>query len=412
MRDRMALGPVPLAFLALGVLALIAIGASLADARRFRRKVVESLRWSWTGYGPRVLLIVPVRGGDAQLEGNVAAMLRQEGVAHRTVFVVDDLGDSAVPALRASIAAAPSASAAIVASPSRVGYSGKASALLRGLGERTGSDEVIAFADADVRPHPRWLRTLVQPLADPGVGIATTYRWYVPRTNAMPSVARSAWNSVGLNIFFEDRYNFAWGGSNAVRAGTIDAIDVEGRWRGTLSEDLSMTDAIKSGGRTVAFVPAAIAPTFEDCSWRELRDWSTRQTAMVAVWGRHIGRYAGVMYALFNGITVLGAISLVLGLAVDSIFLVSAAMFLSNLPATAAKNRHRAQSVFLASPSLRAAWTVPPWKFALASLLVPWLVAYNLVRASRLRDVEWRGRTYRIEDGLIAPGGPPPGRGG
>ena len=133
---------------------------------------------------------------------------------------------------------------------------------------------------------------------------------------------------------------------------------------------------------------------------------------MVTVWGRHIGRYAGLTYALFNGITALGAISLVLGLWVDPIFLVAAAMFLANLPATAAKNRHRAESVFLASSSLRAGWTVPPWKFALASLLVPWLVAYNLVRASRIRDVEWRGRTYRIEGGRIAPGGPPRRRAG
>ena len=133
MARRMALSPAQIALVALGVLAVIAIGASLRDARRFRRRVLESLRWGWTSYRPRVLLIVPCRGADPQLEGNAVAILTQAGLAYRTVFVVDDLDDPAVRGVRAAIGSSPSATAAILAAPLRLGYSGKASALLGGL---------------------------------------------------------------------------------------------------------------------------------------------------------------------------------------------------------------------------------------------------------------------------------------
>ena len=385
----------------LAILALIAIAASLADAVRFRRRVRESLRWSWTSYSPNVLLIVPCRGADVELGRNIEAILRQTGVAYRTVLVVDSPDDPAAAAIRGATAGSPQAGAAVLVASPRRGYSGKASALLRGLEERTPGDEVVAFADSDIRTDPRWLRTLVQPLADPLVGSATGYRWYIPAGGAMPSVARAAWNAVGMNIFFDDRYNFAWGGSNAIRAETLGAIDVASRWRGTLSEDLALTDSVKAMGRTVAFVPAAVSPTVEGCTWRELLEWSTRQTAMVAVWGRHIGRYAALTYGVFNGISVLGVVALVLGAFVDPLYFLPAAAFLVNLPATIAKNHHRAESVFLGNPALRAMWRVRGGRFALAALLVPWLVTYNLARAGRMREVEWRGRLYRVERGTI-----------
>ena len=386
---------------ALAILALLAITASLAGAGSFRRKVRESLRWSQTAYAPRVLVVVPCRGADPQLASNLVAILRQAGLRYRTVFVVDAPDDPGVPAIRAAIEDSPMVPATIAIATVRRGYSGKASALLLGLEGRSAEDEVIAFADSDIRPDPTWLRTLVQPLADPRVGIATGYRWYVPQDNAMPSVVRAAWNAVGLNIFFDDRYNFAWGGSNAIRAETLDAIDVASRWQGTLSEDLALTDAVKATGRTVAFVPAAVSPTVEGCTWRELLAWSTRQTAMVAVWGRHIGRYAALTYAVFNGITVLGVVAFVLGAFVDPIYFVPAAAFLANLPATIVKNHHRAESVFLGNPALRPMWRVRRGRFALAALLVPWLVTYNLAKAGRMREVEWRGRRYRVERGAI-----------
>jgi len=46
-------------------------------------------------------------------------------------------------------------------------------------------------------------------------------------------------------------------------------------------------------------------------------------------------------------------------------------------------------------------WRVRRGRFALAALLVPWLVTYNLAKAGRMREVEWRGRRYRVERGTI-----------
>ncbi|MBZ5585563.1 MAG: glycosyltransferase [Acidobacteriia bacterium] len=39
---------------------------------------------------------------------------------------------------------------------------------------------ILAFADSDVRVTRRWLRALAAPLAEPGVGAVTGYRWFLP----------------------------------------------------------------------------------------------------------------------------------------------------------------------------------------------------------------------------------------
>lgn len=390
-----------IAFLLFAALGIAAMASALRGARSFRRHVRESLRWTLTAFEPTVLLLVPCRGADVGLQANVLALLDQRGVRTRSVFVVDAPDDPAAAVVRACIESRPGALAEILVAGERSGYSGKASALLRGLQAARPDEEVVAFADADIRPGPRWLKALVQPLADPAVGIATGYRWYVPPAGHFAGVVRAAWNAVGLNIFFDDRYNFAWGGATAIRADTLRELRPEALWRGTLSEDLALTAGVKAMGKRVAFVAAAVAPTYEDCGWRELGAWSTRQAAMVVVWGRHIGAYAAAAYGIVNGMLLLGLAALALGLSADPVLLVPAAILLSSVPATALRSAHRARSVFLANPDLGAAWRVPPLRFALASLLVPWIIAYNLTRAARMKRVEWRGRTYRIAGGAI-----------
>ena len=55
--------------------------------------------------------------------------------------------------------------------------------------------QVLAFADSDIRVKPTWLHHLVYPLRHPeSKGAATGYRWFVPGTDNLATLALSAIN--------------------------------------------------------------------------------------------------------------------------------------------------------------------------------------------------------------------------
>jgi len=381
---------------ALGTLAFGAAAAAVILALRFARHVRATQVWDHTAFLPEVLVLVPCRGADAGLEENLEAILGQAYPRYRVAFCVDRLDDSAVPVIERARARHDTPSR-LATAPDLPGIGGKALAILGGLSGRRASDDVVAFVDSDVRPDPGFLRSLVQPLALPTIGATTGYRWYVPVRGGLWSAVRSAWNAAGLNIFFSDRYNFLWGGAWAIRKENLDRLDLEALWRGTLSEDLAVTSAVKRAGLRVQFVPRAVAPTFEDCDRRQCVEWTDRQTAMVALWGRHIRNFAALTYGVFDGSFVLGLVCAILGGLVDIAFLIPAGLFLSDVPVAMLNGALRRRAVFNGNTNLARAWRVSPGAWALANLIVPWLIAANLVRTRHVRRIEWRGKRYEID---------------
>jgi hypothetical protein len=387
----------------LGILAFGASCAAVAMAFRFRRQVRGTAVWDRGAFLPRVLAVVPCRGADPGLEKNLDAILGQKYPDYRVVFCVDRMDDPAVAAIE-RCRARHGTSSRIALAADLPGFGGKALALLGGLRDRAPSDEVVASLDADIRPDPGFLRALVQPLALPTIGATTGYRWYTPVRGGLWSAIRSAWNAAGLNIFFSDRYNFLWGGAWAIRRENLDHLDLEALWRGTLSEDLAITSAVKRMGLRVQFVPRAVAPTFEDCDRRECLEWTDRQTAMVAVWGRHIRNFAALTYGVFDGGVLLGLLCIALAGIAGLAFLIPAALFLFDAPVAVVNGVLRKRAVFEGSPGLAAEWRVSAGTWASANLVVPWLIAGNLLRTRHVTRIEWRGKAYELgRDGLREP---------
>ena len=384
----------------LGALAFAASIASLVDGVRFRARVLAERVWDHNAFVQPALVLIPCRGADEGFEANLEAILYQDYPSYRVVLCVDSADDPAIEVIE-RVRARHRLACDIALAKSAPGMGGKALALLGGLETRTTSEDILVFLDADVRPDPRFLRSLVQPLAHPEVGATTGYRWYVPVQGGFWSAVRSAWNAVGLNVFFSNRYNFLWGGAWAIRRENLDRLDLGTLWQGTLSEDLAITAAIKAMELRVHYVPQAVMPTFEDCDRAGCVEWTTRQTAMVAVWGRHIRNFAALTYGVFTGAFVLGILCVVLALIANPFFIIPAALFLFNIPATVAKGEYRRQSVFLGSPELAIPSRVSPPIWAIANLIVPWLILVNLARTRQVRRIEWRGKAYRVTaDGL------------
>src|SRR5207249_11784629 len=119
------------------------------------------------------------------------------------------------------------------------------------------------------------------------------------------------------------------------------------------------------------FVPQAIAPTFEDSDWRECVDWTDRQTAMVALWGRHIRNFAALTYGVFDGSVLLGIACALLTIAGTPAFAIPALLFLFDLPVAVFNGWIRREAVFEGSPSLRPLWRLGGIACAVANLFVP-----------------------------------------
>jgi ceramide glucosyltransferase len=384
----------------LGLIAFAVACWAVAVGFWFRRRVLAARVWDRTAFAPRILVLVPCRGADPNLEANLAALLAQEYPAYRVVFCVDRLEDPAVAVIERIRARHPVRTDIALASD-LPGLGGKALALLAGLATASPTDEAFVFLDSDIRPGPDFVRALVQPLALPTVGATTGYRWYVPVRGGLWSVVRSAWNAAGFGILFSDRYSFLWGGAWAIRRETLDRLDLEGLWRGTLSEDLAVTEAIKGAGLKVQFVPQSVAATLEDCDRAECVAWTDRQTAMVALWGRHIRNFAALTYGAFDGSVLLGLLCGVLAVWASPLFLIPAFLFLFDLPVAVVNGRIRRRAVFLGSPGLAPGWRVSEARWAVANLIVPWLTAGNLLRTRRVRTIEWRGKRYQVAAGTI-----------
>src|SRR5438132_10869831 len=290
----------------LAVLGLIPTVMSRAQGSRLQGHVRRGMRLAFGGFLPPAVVILPVRGIDPGFDENVRAILRQSYPNYRLLIVPDDSADPAADRLRTIAAESPRVPVSVVvAEPSNL--QGKVNAVRSGLLHLTPTDEVVVFADSDIRPAPDWLRQLVQPLADSTVGVATGFRWYVPPTPTFWSLVRTEWNAVSANVLFDPRRAFAWGGSCAVRRDHLPVLRLEDRWRDVLSDDLVLTRAVRESGLKIAYAPAALAPTFEGADRPACLEWCLRQMTMATLYLPIVRRYAVAAFSIFIGSLLFGA---------------------------------------------------------------------------------------------------------
>lgn len=405
----------PLAFLTLlGCGALLANLLNLRQGVTLRRGVRVALRMAFGAYLPRAAVLLPVRGLDDGFDDNVRAILGQTYPRFRLIVIADREDDPAAERALALAAEKPAVPAEfLLADPTGMG--GKVNALRTALQHLRPEDEVVVFADADVRPAADWLRQLVQPLADVTVGASTGFRWYVPPHPGFWSLVRSEWNAVSANVLFDGRRNYTWGGSSAIRVENLPKLRLDERWREVLSDDLVVTEAVQQAGLRIAYAPGALAATLEDADRGTCLEWCLRQMMMATLYLPIVRRYAAGAFAVFDGAVLLGLLSILLAPAVSWTYFIPAVLFLVTLPATILKSSLRRRALFAGAPHVAALWHVSSVRSAAASLAVPWVMVWGLLRTRKPTVVRWRGRAYDVRDprhvrlmetGLVPEGSP------
>lgn len=353
-------------------------------------------------FTPYASVIVPCRGLDQDLHENLLALCAQSYPAFEIIFVIDRPDDPALPVIEKvrwiyEDAWYPITRVVVAGQAAESGQ--KVHNLIAAVQSVDEQSEVFVFVDTDARPRPGWLRSLIAPLADAKTGATTGYRWFVAETGGLASHLRAVWNASIASALGEvtDR-NFCWGGSTAIRRATFESIKMAAQWRGTLSDDFALTRALHKARLPIHFAPRCLMASHEDCTWRELVEFTTRQLKITRVYAPHLWKI--VLASNFLFVTIFyGGLALSLWYFWRGLpFALPLALIVAIFVLGSAKALLRLRAVSLAFDSGHEIWRVG----TVAAHLFLWPLAsalflYNALAAACSRRITWRGISYELK---------------
>jgi cellulose synthase/poly-beta-1,6-N-acetylglucosamine synthase-like glycosyltransferase len=371
---------------------------SLLSGVRYAAYVRHQTSLPLPNFQPFVSVIAPGRGLESGLIENLRALLNQEYGSYEVLFVFDAANDPAIKLVGELTSNSAVATRVIIAGPAT--DSGQKVHNLRvAVTEVDAHSEVLVFVDTDARPERDWLGKLVAPLADEAVGASTGYRWFIPNRGGIASRLRGVWNaSVASALGGDTAKNFCWGGSTAIRRSTFAKLDVAEHWRGTVSDDFTITRVLKEAKLPIHFTPNCLVASVGDCDFRELIEFTTRQIKITRVYASHLWLALLLGSSLFAIVFFGGLILLllqILSILSPSIILPLVLLIIFLLGATKSFLRWRAITIPLSQYRTSLNRDLPAhiflWPFA--SLLY----LYNAIIAGFSQRITWRGITYELK---------------
>jgi cellulose synthase/poly-beta-1,6-N-acetylglucosamine synthase-like glycosyltransferase len=339
-------------------------------------------------YQPFVSVIAPGRGLEPGLADNLRPLLAQDYPRYEVHFVFDAPDDPAVQVVKQLTAAVNVTTQIIIAGPAT--DSGQKVHNLRVATTHLDPDtEVLVFVDTDARPGKHWLKQLVAPLADEELGASSGYRWFVPEKGGFASRLRGVWNaSIASALGRDSTKNFCWGGSTAIRRTTFERLAINDRWRGTVSDDFTITSVLKEAKLPIHFTPNCLVASVGDCDFKELLEFTTRQIKITRVYASHLWLPLLLGSALFT-IAFFGGLILIC--VYPSSFVAFFLLLIFALGAAKSFIRFRAVSRVLETSNRDLVAHVLLWP--VASLLY----LYNAIVAGFSQRITWRGITYELK---------------
>jgi len=359
---------------------------SLLGGARFAAYVRRETSRPLPDFQPFVSVIAPGRGLEPGLSDNLRPLLTQNYPRYEVLFVfdaADDPGVEVVEQLRTNVP-----TRIIIAGPAT--DSGQKVHNLRVATTRVDpKSEVLVFVDNDARPGGQWLKQLVAPLADEELGASSGYRWFVPEKGGLASRLRGVWNASIASALGSDRTkNFCWGGSTAIRRTTFDRLAVNDRWRGTVSDDFTITSVLKEAKLPIHFTPNCLVASVGDCDFKELLEFTTRQIKITRVYASHLWLPLLLGSSLFTIVFFGGLILIGLHPRLSVALLL---LLIFALGAAKSFIRFRAVSRVLETSHRDLVAHLVLWPFA--SLLY----LYNAIVAGFSQRITWRGITYELK---------------
>lgn len=341
-------------------------------------------------------IIVPCRGLDQNLHENLTALFSQNYPNYEVIFVVDDENDESVKIIKeVSRQGVKQAKSKLAVAGKTTDSSQKVHNLREAVLRVSDESEVFVFVDSDVRPDKDWLKNLIAPLKNEKIGCTTGYRWFISKRGGFSSQFRAVWNASIASALSANQYgNFCWGGSLGIRRETFEKLEIREKWRGTLSDDFVVTRRMQDAKLPIYFVPQCLTATVEDCTFRELLEFTTRQLKITRVYAPNLWKASFVGSFLFTAVFWSGILLLffISGWHFWLIFVFIIVIF--SLGAGKAWLRLTAAKLVLKDfekeLKRQFLWQITLWTIS------PALFFYNCFCALLSRKINWRGIKYNL----------------
>jgi GT2 family glycosyltransferase len=333
---------------------------------------------------PPATVIVPVKGWDEGLRDNLAALAALDYPDYELIIVAHSASDipTGVLPVRARI---------VIANGPDSQTSEKIQNLIAATRATRKRSEVIAFADSDGRPTPGWLRALVAPLDEPGVGASTGYRWFLPDPPDFWSLMRGVWDAVAAGTLGAGDNRFAWGGAMAMRKELFFEAGVPEAWSGELSDDYALSEAVHSAGFGIAYAPGALTPCVEHTSGLRFLAWIRRQMAITRLYAPRLWWPGLIAHIFYCGGMAASIVASVGGNRLAEWALIA------QLSPGMLKGLNRATLAKAALPEYEAWFKRHSWVHAIWVPLGTWVWLYAFASSAFGASITWRGRRYPLK---------------
>lgn len=388
---------------ALAVIALMLGAIPLLLTLRLKRRLraPSELASSSIHYCPPAAVVLPCKGLDPGFTQNIRSLLDQDYPSLELLFVVAGEDDPAYPALKTLLARSAADNSGVKTSLLVAGIgrdrAQKLTNQLAAVEHASAEAQVLVFVDSDCRPDRGFVRRLVAPLDRSGIGATTGYRWYHPPKPTLGSMLRSTWNAGALPFLVDPARVFAWGGAMAIRRDVFERAGIADTWKHAVSDDMTLTVAVRRLGLEVRFVPECIAVSYESSTLSETLEFTNRQSLISRVyfpplwWGTAIG------HALANVLMFYGLVSVALWANTpNTAYLLGSActLLLPMQLANAAWMFGAAKGLLPAS--VRDELDRLRWHYVFTAPLASLMTLFNTVHAVTTRRMTWRGIQYEL----------------
>lgn len=356
--------------------ALLRYAVGIAALRRFIRRA--DLRRIEQGPTPPISLLKPLYGGEPALQENLLATLRQNYPEFEVLLLHERDDDPALDAARAAWAQVPGVDLRQVAGRAPDAANPKVAVLIRG--EQEARHEILAAADADVRPDPLYLRDIANGLQEADAVS------FVPVLFGM----RSFWARAMALIVNTDGFLALVLSRGAITTGATiavgkTALEKAGGYRAVadlIADDYALGEALKAAGCSLGLARRAVrvhAPA-GDLRW-------------VVRWLKTVRSSAPLLYLSALPLVAAPALLVAVAFRYPVALLPLALLALAQAAVAVAVDLR-----FVWDRSLvRSLWLVPlVWLLAPLGWLLGWFGS----------TVTWRGRRYRIARGRVRVLGP------
>jgi len=371
-------------FLAVAAIPFIYYLISIYSSWRYFRQPVSVRDAAFT---PPVSILKPIRGLDPDARENLASFCRLDYPEYEMVFCVDPDDDAVLGVLAQLTADFPQCRIRILYGSLRVATNDKVAKLARLVND--AAHEVVVISDSDVRVRPDYLRQLVAPLRDPGVGAVTCF--YVPTelttlTDHLQSVGMMSDFYAGILVAWQlDGVKFALGPTIATTRARLSGFGGYPELENRPADDLLVGRLIAEQGFEVVLLRYSIETV---CDYASIGDLLHKRLRWIVVmrhmrpWG-HLGLLLtqGLPWSL-AAVAVHASAAVALGYLGGYIVLRTAMTWIIGIHGL------RQSGLWKQMP------LIPVWD---AVAFAIWLTSFGR------NSIRWRGADYHIRDGRLVP---------